>query len=234
LITGREGGRSDVRQARVSIVARAPVRPVVSSTAMEKLHQSDLMQAAAAFDDELARFARLVEAARTGPLNSQKHLQRAAHAFEQVGESEKRLGETAQALVAALNGARQLQEVQAQALQGRAREIEARTEVAADLLRRYGAVGQKAGELNSLVLDIAAKKANGASEPNEAVAAALAELRGKMGEVAEGASGLVKAAREADFQDIAQQIDSLRQQIVAVGQKVAAIEKALTSRPNAS
>src|SRR5438128_12558553 len=136
---------------------------------MEKPPQSELLVAAAAFDDELARFGRLVEAARTGPLNSQKHLQRAARAFEQVGESEKRLGETAQALVAALQGARQEQEVQASALQGRAKEIEARTAVAAELLQRYGAVGEKAGELNTLVLEIAAKKTNGSSEPDASV-----------------------------------------------------------------
>jgi chromosome segregation ATPase len=191
--------------------------------------QTPLLEAAAAFDDELARFGRLVEAARSGPLNSQKHLQRAAHAFEQVGESEKRLGETAQALVAALQGARKQQEVQALALQGRAKEVEARTAVAADLLQRYGLVGQKAGELNSLVLDIAAKKTNGSSEPDEALVAALAELRGRMGEIAENAATLVSAAREADFDDIARQADSLRQQIVAVSQKVASIEKALGS-----
>jgi hypothetical protein len=192
--------------------------------------QTPLLEAAAAFDDELARFGRLVEAARTGPLNSQKHLQRAAHAFEQVGESEKRLGETAQALVAALQGARQEQEKQAAALQGRAKEVEARTAVAADLLQRYGLVGQKAGELNSLVLDIAAKKTNGSSEPDEKIILSLADLRGKMVDIAENAAALVSAAREADFDDIARQADSLRQQIVAVSQKVAAIERALAPR----
>jgi len=41
----------------------------------EKRAPSDLLNAAQAFDDELAHFARLVEAARTGPLNSQKNLQ---------------------------------------------------------------------------------------------------------------------------------------------------------------
>jgi chromosome segregation ATPase len=198
--------------------------------ASEKLHTSKLLHAAAAFDEELARFGRLVEAARVGPLNSQKHLQRAARSFEEVGESEKRLGETAQALVAALQAAREEQEVQAKALQGRAKEIEARTAVAADLLQRYGQVGQKAGELNTLVLEIAAKKTNGSSEPDESIISSLAALRGRMGEVADSAAGLVSAAREADFDDIARQADSLRQQIVSVGQKVAAIERALGGR----
>src|SRR5258707_965517 len=168
---------------------------------VEKQATSELMEAATAFDDELARFGRLVEAARTGPLNSQKHLQRAARAFEQLAESEQRLGVAAQTLVGALQIARQRQEAQAQAIQGRAREIEARTTVAAELLQRY-----------------------------DAVVASLAKLRERMGEVADIAGGLVASAREADFEDIARQADSLRQQIASVGQKVAAIERALSAR----
>lgn len=197
---------------------------------VEKRATSELMEAAAAFDDELARFGRLVDAARSGPLNSQKHLQQAARAFEQLAESEQRLGEAAQTLVAALQSARQRQEAQAQAIQGRAREIEARTSVAAELLQRYGAVGQKAGELNALVLEITSKKTNGSSLPDPSVVESLATLRGRMGEVADIAAGLVTAAREADFDDIARQADSLRQQIDSVGQKVAAIERALSAR----
>jgi hypothetical protein len=201
---------------------------------VDKRASSELLEAAQQFDDELARFGRLVEAARTGPLNSQKHLQRAAHAFEQLGESEKRLGETAHALVAALQSARQKQESQALAIQGRAQEIEARTVVAGELIRRYGEVGQMASELNTLVLEITAKNTNGTSSPDGSVVPLLAELRGRMNVVAESAAGLVTAAKSADFDDIAHQADSMRQQIVAVGGKVAAIERALASRSAAS
>src|SRR5260221_8052792 len=192
---------------------------------VEKQATSELMEAATAFDDELARFGRLVEAARTGPLNSQKHLQRAARAFEQLAESEQRLGVAAQTLVGALQTARQRQEAQAQAIQGRAREIEARTTVAAELLQRYGAVGQKAGELNALVLEIAAKKTNGSSEPDDAVIASLAKLRDRIGEVADIAAGLVASARAADFEDISRPTGSLRQQISTVGAKDAAVAR---------
>src|SRR6266496_517697 len=112
--------------------------------------RSELVTAAEAFDDELARFARLAEAARKGPLNSQKSLQRAARAFQEISEAEKRLGEAAQTLVSALTEARQRQEQQALAIQGRAQEIEQRSGIAADLLQRYGAIGEKAAELNTL------------------------------------------------------------------------------------
>jgi len=97
-----------------------------------------------------------------------------------------------------------------------------------------GNIDTRARDLpDALVLDIAAKKPNGSSEPDEALIAALVELRGRMGEIAERAAGLVSAAREADFDDIARQADSLRQQIVAVSQKVASIERALAPQRSA-
>ena len=55
-----------------------------------------------------------------------------------------------------------------------------------------------------------------------------------MTEVADSAAALVAAAREADFDDIARQADSMRQQIVAVGGKVRDIERALAARSTTS
>src|SRR6266508_5561136 len=135
---------------------------------------SELVTAAEAFDDELARFARLTEAARKGPLNSQKNLQRAARAFQDISEADKRLGEAAQTLVSALTQARQRQDEQALAIQGRAQEIEQRSGIAAELLQRYGAIGEKAAELNTLVLSIAAQSSNGAPLPGVALLPARA------------------------------------------------------------
>jgi hypothetical protein len=198
--------------------------------ANDKVQASELMAAAAAFDEHLARFAHLAETARQGPLNSQKSLQRAARAFQEIGDAEKRLGVAAQELVAALTAARRSQEVQAQAIQERAQEIARRTAVAADLLKRYGAIGGKAAELNALVLDLAGKKADGAPAGGE-VLPVLGQVRARLAEVQEGALELVAAAQEADFEDIAGEATSLREQVAAADVKIAAIERSLASRP---
>lgn len=190
---------------------------------------SELMVAAATFDEQLTRFAALAERARTGPLNSQKNLQRAARSFQEIGEAEKKLGVAAQELVAALTAARQMQEQQAQAIQERAQEIARRTAVAADLLKRYGAIGEKAAELNALVLDLATKKADGASANSE-VLPLLGQVRARLSEVLEGATALVEAARECDFEDIAGEARSLHQQVTAADAKIAAIERSLAAR----
>jgi hypothetical protein len=197
--------------------------------ANEKMQPSELMVAAATFDAQLARFAELADTARQGPLNSQKNLQRAAQAFQEIGDAEKRLGVSAQELVAALTAARKTQESQAQAIQERAQEIARRTAVAADLLKRYGAIGEKAAELNQLVLDLAAKKSDGAAASGE-VLPVLGQVRARLAEVLEGALHLVTAAREADFQDIAGEADSLRDQVTAADGKIAAIERSLAAR----
>jgi hypothetical protein len=189
---------------------------------------SELMVAAATFDEQLTRFAGLAEKARTGPLNSQKNLQRAARAFQEIGEAEKKLGVAAQELVSALTAARQTQEQQAHAIQERAQEIAQRTAVAADLLKRYGAIGEKAAELNALVLDLATKKTNGS--PSAEVLPLLAQVRARLAEVLEAATALVSAANECDFEDIAGEARSLHQQVSAADVKIAAIEKSLSAR----
>jgi hypothetical protein len=197
--------------------------------ANDTVQASELMAAAAAFDEHLARFAHLAETARQGPLNSQKSLQRAARAFQEIGDAEKRLGVAAQELVAALTAARRSQEMQAQAIQERAQEIARRTAVAADLLKRYGAIGGKAAELNALVLDLASKKMDGAPAGG-GVLPVLGQVRARLAEVQEGAVELVAAAQEADFEDIAGEATSLRDQVAAADLKIAAIERSLASR----
>ncbi|HMJ55902.1 MAG TPA: hypothetical protein VK540_27710 [Polyangiaceae bacterium] len=197
--------------------------------ASDKAEASELMAAAATFDAQLARFADLAETARQGPLNSQKNLQRAARAFQEIGEAEKRLGVAAQDLVGALTSARRTQETQAQAIQERAQEIARRTAVAADLLKRYGAIGEKAAELNALVLDLAGKRSGDGAVSGE-VLTLLGQVRARLAEVLERAHNLVAAAREADFEDIAGEAQSLREQVTAADGKIASIERSLAAR----
>ena len=198
--------------------------------ANETTEPSELLVAAAVFDGELSSFAKLAASLCQGPLDSQQNLQLAARAFQEIGDAEKKLGVAAQVLVAALNTARKLQQSHAEAIQGRAQEIATRTALAAELLKRYGAIGEKAAELNALVLELASKK-NGApgSAPQE-VLPILAQVRSRMAEVISGAESLGVAAREANFEDIAREADSLHQQVLAADGKIASIEKTLSSR----
>lgn len=192
---------------------------------MEKSKPSELLAAAQAFDEELADFARLAGAACRAPLDSQKSLQRAAHLFEDIGKAEKRLGRAAEILVTELGLARKRQEEQAEAIRGRAQEIEQRTTVATSLLERYGAIGAMAGELNAYIQGLSQKPRDDSANGQGALLAALREARTRMGEVIEKAGALTTDARTSDFDDIARQVDSLRQQVAAAAEKVAGLER---------
>jgi phosphoribosyl-ATP pyrophosphohydrolase len=59
----------------------------------------------------------------------------------------------------------------------------------------------------------------------------LGQVRARLAEVQEGALELVAAAQEADFEDIAGEASSLREQVAAADVKIAAIERSLAARP---
>jgi chromosome segregation ATPase len=186
---------------------------------------SDLVVAVTAFDDELARFGRLTEAARKAPLNSQKNLQRAARVFQDIAEAEGSLAEAGGALSRALTAARQTQEAQANSLRELADQFTERSALAAELLGAYADLGQRAANLNQRMQDLAANRLEGAS-PDE-VRTAFTAMAGELGEVAERAATLAGKSREADFMDIARQVDSLAQQASALESKLLSLEVSL-------
>jgi len=192
---------------------------------VEKSKPSELLAAAQAFDEELADFARLANVACRAPLDSQKGLQRVAQVFEDIGKAEKRLGRAAEVLVTELGLARKRQEEQAEAIRGRAQEIEQRTAIATGLLERYGAIGAMAGELNAYIQRLSQQPRDDSSNSQSSLLAALHEAHTRMGDVIEKAVALTADARSSEFDDIARQVDSLRQQVAAAAEKVAGLER---------
>jgi chromosome segregation ATPase len=199
-----------------------------------KKEPSSLLAAAEAFDAELARFGHLAEAARKGPLGSQKALERAAESLKEIADCEEQMQARAHALMAALGAARTQQESQAALVSARAEEVRQRTAVYAELLQRFQVLGQDAAELNGMgqrlstrKRDAGANRSEGARDPE--LAAGLRELSERMGVVAERAQALAAAARDADFEDVSRQADSLRQQLLAARNKVVLLHGSLAA-----
>lgn len=192
----------------------------------DKNARSDLVTAAEALDRELRTFEGLAEAVRKHPLSSQKNLERMAATLKEVTESDDRLSAGIQALLAAINHARERQEAQARAVHARALELQQRAEELGALQQRYAALGVSAGELNALMQQIAARKSEtGASDAD--LAAGLGGLIEKLGQIAGEAKHLTETARERDFVDVMQQADALRQQLQAARNKLAQFQKSL-------
>jgi hypothetical protein len=205
------------------------------SAKRERGEPSPLLDAAEAFESELKRFARLTDSARKGPLGSQKALERAAESLKEVADCEEQMQAHARELMAALAAARDQQQAQADLLQRRAEEIRQRTNVYAELMKRFEALGKDAADLNAMGQRLSTKKralgedgadaADMAKDPE--LAAGLRELSDRMGDVGDIAHRLETAAREAEFEDIARQAESLRQQLLAARNKVTLLHGSL-------
>jgi DNA repair exonuclease SbcCD ATPase subunit len=201
----------------------------------DRAEPSPLLAAAEAFDAELERFAHLTEAARHGSLGSQKALERAAEALKEIADCEEQMQAQARLLMAALGNAREQQEKQAALAAQRAEEVRERTAVYGELLERFKALGAEAAELNVMGQSLSARKREGAAASgadaakDPALASGLRDLSQRMSEVAEHAQGLMAAAREADFEDVARQAESLRQQLLAARNKVQLLHGSLAT-----
>lgn len=192
--------------------------------AEEKQVQAGLIEAATAFDRELQEFARLAQAARRCPLDSQKNLQRIARTYQQVSQSEARLGAAAQALVAAIGAARERQQAQVVELQERAEEVRQRTAAASELLRRYAALGEEAAQLSAQVREAAERgREAGPGDAGAGLISSLTAVHQRMSQLAGDAQALMDDARTADFEDIARQADSLRQQLLSARSKLSTV-----------
>jgi hypothetical protein len=131
----------------------------------------------------------------------------------------------------ALGSAREQQERQAALAAQRAEEVRERTAVYGELLKRFQALGAEAADLNAMGQNLSARKpdAGAGAARDPAFANGLRDLAQRMGEVADHAQGLLTAARDADFEDVARQAESLRQQLLAARNKVQLLHGSLAT-----
>lgn len=192
---------------------------------------SPLTAAAEAFDDALKRFSTLTELLRKRELDSRHALESAAQLLKDVTLCQEELQVKAQALIAALGGARDAQQSQADLVQARAQELQQRTQEYAALTTRFEEVGQQAAGLNTLAQGLAARRgiADQSLRDTElpALLSELDELRERMGSVADQAAGLIADARNADFEELCGRADSLRQQLLAARNKIGLLRENL-------
>jgi hypothetical protein len=181
-----------------------------------KASQSEFLNAALAFDDELGSFQRAVEATLRGPLYTAKHLDRATQSLNQVAQCEQRLGLASKALSDAIGEAHQQQLAQAQKVMERAQAISVRTAQLGQLMEGYKALGVAAASLSGEAGELLRKKKElGDKALGGELLTQVQTLRDKLSAVAQIAQQLVEAARAEDFEDIARQADSVRQQLLS-------------------
>ncbi|HLL53584.1 MAG TPA: hypothetical protein VK447_08570 [Myxococcaceae bacterium] len=195
----------------------------------DKEELTEVSTAALSLEEELRKFAHLVDVAQRDPLNTQKNLERAARTLQDLAEVDQRLGAALQALVGAVNGVRQKQQGWVDAVVTRAREVEQRSVLLQQLLEHYGKLGEVAGKLNTVAQEIVSQ-ARSATTPEKVAElfGAVKNLQEQMGQAAEGAGELVDAASKVGFVDVEREAESLRQQLLSSRNKLGLLQKSLT------
>jgi DNA repair exonuclease SbcCD ATPase subunit len=199
-------------------------------TTPEKDTPAELSQAALAFEAELQRFERLSEAVQKAPLRTEKNLEKAAQALQEVAQSDARLVHLAQALLQSFNHARERQVSYAGGVNARAEQIEARSRQLQGLMTRFAALGASAGELNRDVQALAGRKDDPEAPGHaRALVDALGALQERMATVAGQLEGIVADAEKEEFPEVGRSAESLRQQMLAARNKMGLLQKSLQS-----
>lgn len=176
---------------------------------------SDLAATAEALAAELSRYEALAAGLLRERLDSEKQLRRAAQALAELERTEERLGGRVEALVGAINQAREGHATRAEAVGLRALEIRRRGEVLGGLIERWKLLGEAAAQVNALVKTLRDHLPEAAG-----LAAALADVETQLTALSDEAGRLGAAAGGEGFTDLARQAESLRQQLLALHGKL--------------
>ena len=188
---------------------------------------SPLVEAATRLDDELRRYEALAEEAGRAVIHSRKSLVRVARMLQQGAESHELLMKQVAAFSEVMNATRDRQAACAEKLVAAGGRIQERMGAFQALVARQDALGELAKSLNAEATTIAGKKDE--VGPQETLAATTPLLERLETGVAE-ATSLADAAREADFTDLARDVDSMKQQIHTVRNQLLLVRRALGER----
>jgi hypothetical protein len=176
---------------------------------------SKLAEAAQSFEDELVKYAQLGDAFVKSSLATTKQLERANEAIDEIVACEERLQQAGQRLIEAVAAARQQQEGLAQAVIDRLPEIRERNAKLRELLGEMAAIGAATGGLNDQAAVIS-KDGPEAARLNPA----SRELAIAMNDLQERAGKLAEDARQASFDELANQAHALHQRLLAAWKKL--------------
>lgn len=175
---------------------------------------SPLVQAAAAFDEELAIYARLGELLLKTPLTSLKHLERANQTLGEIVDCEQRLSAAGRRLIEAVSATRQKQEQLSQSVVDHAPVVQARNTKLRELMTAMGQLAADVQTVNALVLQRNGDGEEAAAQPDPG------DVSSKVLALSERADELAATCREAEFAELGEQAHALHQRLKAIGTKL--------------
>lgn len=165
------------------------------------------MVAAQELEDELRRCEKAVAEAVRLRLHSEKHIGRAARELKTASDHRENLGGKVNALLAAINAARERAETAASRMETRAGEIQARME-------RLKSIQARAGEISDALRQVTefARQAKDSRQILE-----------KLGPVEERIVKAHEEARADEFDDVAGDIAALREMLASMRRKLESV-----------
>ncbi len=181
---------------------------------MSARSESALSEAAAAFEGELATYARLGKLFLETPLSSVKHLDRANTSLGDIEASEERLRTAGAALAQALSIVRTRQEQLAKEVVARLPAVQARNKQLQDLMAELGRVAIEVQGLNDVIA------ANGGAAGQVPTSTDAVDIARTVLGLSARSEELAGAARAAEFEEVATQAHALHQRLHVVGKKL--------------
>ncbi|MEO6776893.1 MAG: hypothetical protein ABI467_28405 [Kofleriaceae bacterium] len=178
---------------------------------MAKLEPSPLTEAAGTFDAALAAYTRLGEVFLKAPLDTLKHLERANATLGELAETEQRLQDAGQQLVAAVAAARDHQQRLSSDILARAPALQARNGKLAELMTALHAIAGEVGKLNDEL---------SSPQPGSGIGGGRDRMSAVVLGLSERAALLAQDARAAELPELAEQAHALHQRLLAIGNKL--------------
>jgi hypothetical protein len=192
--------------------------------------ESPRVEAAAAVDEELRAYDALAEEARHLAIDGEKGLRRATAIVQDSAARQDRIQERLKALVGEIESARTRQVESLTALLEAARTLEVRARQHDEILQRFAALGESAKRCNELASSLSQRRAAGLSDTE--LLGGLVEIQTSMAAVAGEAEALCTRAQTDRWPEIARQVDSVRQQVLAAKNKLALAHRTMAGKPS--
>jgi hypothetical protein len=184
----------------------------------DKQNPGPLTAAAAEFERQLAEYEKISgELART-TVRSQKTLSRTQKLLGESAECEEALGTRLRALLEAMNGSRDRQQVCMEQTLAAARNLQSRATAFTVLLERVTALGVRARETSEPAIVALQETVNG--ERPDGLVTSLEELGDRMVSIIREADAIAKDAEHDDWPDITRDVQSLKQQVTSAHGRV--------------
>jgi len=177
-----------------------------------------LAEAAADFERELQRYEKISSELERTTVRSQKTLSRTQKLLGDAAECEDSLGQRLRALLEAMNGSRDTQQRCMEKTLAAARGLQTRANEFTALLERVAALSTRAREASEPAI-VALTESN-KGDQSSGLLGSLENLGDRMLGIIREAEQIGKDAESGDWPDIARDVGSLKQQVIAAHGKI--------------